>query len=145
MALPKIIQFPLGDTENLQYHYTKVNISSAEILALNSTPVTLVTAPGAGYVLMPINAIVKMNFGTIVYGANTDLGIVHDGLTTQLLPLAALINRASDWIKFIPLCEQGYSAATSENKSLDLLCDTGDPTGGDGNLDIYLWYIKLLL
>ena len=145
MPLPKIIQFPLGLAENLQYHYTKVNVSSAEILALNSTNKTLVAAPGAGKILMPIHAIVKLNFGTIVYATNTDLEIVHNGLTAPLMQFPAFITQAADWIAMIPLLNRLYSAATAENKSLDLNCDTGDPTGGDGNIDIYLWYIILEL
>ena len=146
MPLPKIIQFPLGLTENLQYHYTgKINIPTAEILALNSVPQTLVAAPGAGKILMPIHAIVKLNFGTIVYGTNTGLGVVYDGLTTQLLSLAFVIDQASDLFHYPQMDIWTRSAATSENKALDLHCATGDPTGGDGNIDIYLWYINLEL
>jgi len=146
MADPKIIQFPLGLTENIQYNYTgKINIPTADILAFNSVAQTLVAAPGAGYVLMPIHAIVKLNFGTIVYATNINVGIVHDGLTTQLIGINAVINQASDWIRLTSLTGGAYASATAENKALDIMCATGDPTGGDGSIDVYLWYINLEL
>jgi len=143
MPLPKIIQFPLGLTENLQYHYTKVNVSSAEILALNSTPVTLVTAPGAGYVLMPINAIAKLNFGTIAYdGTNDDPVIKNQGDGGYSIVFSSLLSEIADKIMFQPL---GNSTVARTANTALVLTEDVDPTLGDGNLDIYLWYIKLLL
>ncbi|UCF48291.1 MAG: hypothetical protein JSU89_14165, partial [Myxococcales bacterium] len=42
--------------------YAEVEVTSAEILALNSTPKTLVPAPGAGKVLEFISAILILDY-----------------------------------------------------------------------------------
>lgn len=143
MPDPKIIQFPLGLTENLQYHYTKVEIGSGNILTLNSAPFTLVTAPGAGFLLVPIFGVGINNFGTIAYATNTQLDVILQGINIQLLNMGGLINIAADKITSTP---GGNNELTGgENKALMLKERIGDPTAGDGTLTIYLWYINLEL
>ena len=142
MTEPKIIQFPLGLRENLQYHYTKVEISSAEILAINATPKELVAAPGAGYMLMPIHAITDYSYLTAPYATNTDLTIIHSGEVPKLLDVQGVINQVVDKIQTGVLSE---IKALISNKALNLTELTGDPTGGSGTLTIYLWYINLEL
>lgn len=140
MPDPKIIQFPLGLTENLQFHYTgKINVSSAEILQLNSVPKELVVAPGAGYILMPIHAIVKYHFGTISYATNLNVIL---GLDTGalILTFSNLINQVVDAVRFSNAGILGNNQP--ENEGIELSVQIGDPTAGDGNLDVYLWYIK---
>jgi hypothetical protein len=44
-----------------------VTLSSADILALHTTPVTIIPAPGAGKVIAPIRSVVHYSHGTISY------------------------------------------------------------------------------
>ena len=48
-----------------------VAISSAQILALNSSPVTLVPAPGAGFTVFPQEVLVQYIFVTTAYTGDT--------------------------------------------------------------------------
>lgn len=52
---------------------TVIDLSSAEILALNGTPKTVVSAPGAGKLLQVLNATVKYTFVTTAYTGGTRL------------------------------------------------------------------------
>ena len=143
MPDPKIIQFPLGLRENLQYHYTKVEVSSAEILTLFSAPVSLVAAPGAGYILIPINAIVEYHFGTVAYdNTNDSPDIKNNGDAGYSMHFADILSGVADKIMFQPLGNS--TTARTENTALVLTEDV-DPTLGDGTLTVYLWYINLEL
>ena len=143
MPDPKIIQFPLGLRENLQYHYTKVEVSSAEILTLFSAPVSLVAAPGAGKILIPINAICSYNFVTTAYGnVNDDPIIKNQGDVGYSIVFSNILSEVADKIMFQPLGNS--TTARTENTAL-VLTEDADPTLGDGTLTIYLWYINLEL
>ena len=48
-----------------------VTISSAEILAGLTTPITIVAAPGAGKVIQPVLSFYSLQFGTVAYTNST--------------------------------------------------------------------------
>lgn len=142
MPTPKIIQFPLGLTENIQYHYTEVNVSSAEILTLNSAPKTLVSAPGAGKMLIPIHGVCYYHFVTTAYDAtNNDPQIKTVSGPMDIL-FTNVLSQAADYI--VAPGNQAASAEKVENEAI-ILTEDVDPTLGDGTLTIYLWYINLTL
>ncbi|GAG67338.1 unnamed protein product [marine sediment metagenome] len=142
MAVPKIIQIPEGDEGALQYHYKRTEVSSAEILTLNSVPLELVEAPGTGSILMPITAIVKYYYGTIVYATNLNLIILLDN-GTIVLNFNNLISLGADTVMFSGTGT--LAPAQLENEGIELSVQTGDPTAGDGTLVVHLWYINIVL
>lgn len=143
MAEPKIIQFPIGDVHHLQWRYKKVGVSSAEILTLNSAPKELVPAPGAGYVLIPVVAVVGYIFNTAPYDTNVALTIIHSGDIQELIQIEDLIDQLANRTM---VCHPSTKVITSGiNKALELTELIGDPATGSGTLTIYLWYINLEL
>jgi len=118
-----------------------VPISSAQILAMNVTPVTLVPAPGAGLVLVPVAAFLVWNFGGTPYtsGAsnllleyNAQTGVNAFGSTTistvitggaseirigfsQANTIAVLTNAAN-----LPITARLSAAATLGNGTMTL-------------------------
>ena len=143
MPEPKIIQFPLGLRENLQYHFTgKINISTAEILALNATPQILVAAPGVGQMLVPITLVIVYNYGTITYATNTTIALTNDS-GDELGQDNAVLLEVADYesIGAIP----AFPRRGRINESIKIRVNIGNPTAGNGNLDVYLWYINLEL
>jgi hypothetical protein len=120
----------------------EVEISSAEILALYTTPKTLVAAPGAGKVLQFMGAVGFLDFNSAAY---TTRGIVTvkytDGSGTAVsdsVAAAALIQQADD-------CYEEFAKNTTEteltvNAPLVLTCDTGNPVTGDSPLTIKIFY-----
>lgn len=56
-----------------------VTLTSAQILALNATPVTIVPAPAAGMIIVPIGIYVQYNFNTIAYTGGDRLFFFYAG------------------------------------------------------------------
>lgn len=143
MPLPKIIQIPLGDAAHLQYYFKQIEVSSAEILTLFSAPTTLVTAPGAGHILMPIHSIIKYNFVTTAYGnVNDDPQIKVQGATDYIMVFPNLLSQAADFRMFRAIRE--INIDQPENAGI-ILTEDVDPNLGDSTLTVYLWYINLEL
>lgn len=81
MGKPKRIGY-IAETRIPQFH-KEVEISSAEILDLFTTPKTLVAAPGAGKVLEFISLLLVYDWETVAYtiGTATDLQVKYTDAT----------------------------------------------------------------
>lgn len=65
-----------------------VTLTTAQILALNATPITLLAAPGAGLVNIVDRAIAQLDFNTAAYAgiaAGEDLAIRYTGAAGQII------------------------------------------------------------
>jgi hypothetical protein len=58
-----------------------LTIASADVLTLNSTPLTIVGAV-AGYAIEVVSASVKIDFNTTAYATNTFIQLIVNGATT---------------------------------------------------------------
>jgi len=121
--------------------YVKIEVSSAEILAINTSPKQLVAAPGAGKVLILQHIVVYYHFSVAAYATNTNIDIRNTTGTNYLQDLHSIINEIADRIvetgrQYPPLIV---------NEPLILTEPTGNPTGGSGTLTIYLWYKEITL
>lgn len=126
--------------------FAKKLLSSADLLSSNTTPPEIIVVPGAGKILIPQLIIARTNYGTITYATNTTLQLMWDS-TTQALDTMNLA-RAEDYIEMFNDVSAGSNLgvlANYENKNLTLKTLTGNPTAGDGTMDIFLWYRILTL
>jgi len=127
-------------------------ITSAEILSLNSNPIELVPAPGAGKAIFPILAVAKQSTGN-GYSGVTSLSLVWSGTTT-----AALVFNLGVLSGYGGAGPQLTSATGAANyryrtysngtngptENLGLNIRTGaDPTGGTADLDVSVWYVVI--
>jgi len=114
-------------------------ISSADILSANSTPVTLVNAPGAGFMIVPVTCTLFYDYVTAAYATNTTFGLY---LQNQLVSSTnnTLITSTSDrWATLTPVAFEN-SVASVENKDLTFQVQTGNPTAGSGTLFVRVVY-----
>jgi hypothetical protein len=124
---------------NQQLKYKKVTLSSAEVLALNSTPITLIGAPGAGKISVVASCIFQYNFNTAAYVSAGNFNLVMG--SNNIIQLGGVITLGSSIIK-----QSAPSSATVlANTSLQATVTVANPTTGDGTIDIYLWYYVLTL
>lgn len=118
--------------------YTKktITLTSAQILALNSTPVeVLPAATGFAYIVKQVLS--TWNSGTTQYATNTDmiLKVGSSGDTISTVDLSAL--PAADGIIEMDM-PVGYTA--DEGEALTLTEATGDPATGDISIDVTVIY-----
>jgi hypothetical protein len=115
-----------------------VHLSSADILAVHTTPVTLVAAPGTGKRLLWHRVGGSVTFATSAYvAAGTGAG-VKSGVGT-IVSLEALLEASSSsgW-DYAPPADQSWSLGTVDQP---LVISASDPiTLGDGTLDVTVWY-----
>jgi hypothetical protein len=119
----------------------KLTIATADVLTLNSTPLTIVAAQGVGTVIQVISASVKIDFNTTPYATNIQLQIISSG-SVKAQHSQNVLDASVSTVRF--LAEQAATVATDtqllENADLQVAVRTGNPTAGDSDIKIYLRY-----
>ena len=123
--------FTVNSIPNIQ---TKVSISSVEILALNSSPKTLIAAPGAGKVIDIISMFYRYNFVTTDYTTG-GFQQVRTGSTVLIDRLGILAPGVTTISTF-----ESAGIISSNNGDINLYQGSSNPTLGDGTLDVYITY-----
>lgn len=127
---------------------TKVSLTAAQLQTINTVPVTLIAAQGAGTAIQVISACARVNYGTVVFDNGADLAIAP---ATDLLPqmtCAGILQAAGSglWVFVYPSISDTLDAVLKENDDL-VICDPvgTDSTAGDSTIDIYLSYKVITL
>jgi len=118
------------------------SITSVQVLSLNTTKQTLVTAAGAGTVIEPVMIWVFLDFNSAAYATNTQLRVIYDSATSHLLELTILA--AIQDTKARMLFNSGGSVDLLqfvENEDLKIEVASGDPITGDSPITIYTTYM----
>lgn len=129
-----------------QMKYAAVEVSSAELLAINATPKTLVAAPGAGFTTILHRALLVLNWNSVAYANNGVLGIYETNaagaLLTGTLTLASFLAATADTQKELhPTAASATTGLTRlDNKALVLTQATGESINGDSPVSVRLWY-----
>lgn len=126
---------------------TSITISSAEMLALNSTPKEIVPAQGAGTVIEVISAFGKLNYGTTPYATNVDFEIINAGASVAQFGSSYFINGTVS--KIDRFTNTGVAVVSNynmvENAALNAKVRAGDPTAGDSDFEIFVLYRVITL
>ena len=125
-----------------EFSFDKTTITSAQIGALNTTPVTLVGSPGVGKVIVPISVVASFKYGTAAITGNTNLAVTMVGNTifTQTGGLGGSLDK-------VGLVATLGDLALKHNGALQIISMSGDPTmnGSTATLDVYVYYRTLTL
>lgn len=120
-----------------------VTIPSAEVLALNTTPKELVAAQGLGTIIVPIAVVGKVVNNTVPYATNTTF-IIYENASSVLYTSNAFINTVASSPVYHQFQQQQPSITSTvniqENTALKASVSMGDPTAGDGDLEILVYY-----
>lgn len=116
-----------------------LTIASADVLTLNSTPLTIVGAV-AGYAIEVISASRKVDFNTTPYATNIDLQLITSGATS--VQAQARINSSVSNIICMDKSTPALATSTQLIANADLLVkvDSGNPTAGDSDITVYVHY-----
>lgn len=117
-----------------------LELTSAEILALNTTPQTLVVAPGAGKATKVDWVMGTIDFLTAAYATNTTLEFRYtDGSGAKVATdMAALLNATAD--KTVTVGGLVTEVVVVENAPIVVNVATGDPVTGAGTVTLYAKY-----
>lgn len=120
---------------------TTVTISSAEILNSNSSPKTLIAAPGAGKIIEVISANAFFDYNSTPYATNTNMFIGYGSAINVHSTAITLIPGTADNFGKVILDVGGYAISTAyDNKALIIYTDSGNPTAGDSTMKVFITY-----
>ena len=128
--------------DSARVYTDQIDVSSAEILALNGTPKQLVAAPGAGKFIQVLSVTDQLIFGSAAYATHTELDVIDTSLGTILFKdTATLLAAVATKIAQIPAnINANAGLAISANGAVELKAATGNPATGDGTLKILISY-----
>jgi hypothetical protein len=117
-----------------------ITLSSAQILALNTTPITLVAAQGASTYVV-IEEITALNdYGTTTYAFSGDMSIRYTNgagaETVTAFPEVAFCEAASDAVS----TRHGVDVVPVVNAPVVAFAEGGNPITGDGEFDLNILY-----
>ena len=145
------MQTTINDTELAQFRsfvlgsevlHAEVGITSAELLAIYTTPVELVATPGTRYVHEFLSALLILDYVSADYATNGDLTIREtDGSGTAVSDTVA----QADWLQASADAMQIVQALSADvaltaGAPLVLACATGNPTAGDSPARVQVRY-----
>jgi hypothetical protein len=123
----------------------KTTITSAQVLQLSTTPITVLPAASSGKINIPTNIYIKRNAGTAytLYNSLALLDNLNIDTQTQINPNPLSNTTVGFMNNSIYLSENTSGNTTNAPYKLKVL--DGNPTGGTGNLDVYVTYIEITL
>lgn len=144
VKLDDIVQYKL----NAQGRYIqRVAIPTGEILALNTTPILAVQAPGVGKAIVVESVTAQITYIAPVYATNVNLQLIFDTATAPIMESSTILVKTTNAIVNLPLSATVAAGETQilENTALYFTVETGDPTAGASNFVFYVEYMILNL
>ena len=124
-----------------------VTLTSAQILALNTTPVALIPAQGATKAVVVNRVIMSQIYKSAAYTSNTTLGVYADlttagdaaGSSVTSAKVAGLLTATNNLVQVV--AGLGTTEATAVlNKGISVKADTGNPATGDSPVRVRAFY-----
>lgn len=118
-----------------------LTIASADVLTLNTTPLTIVGAV-AGYAIEVVSASVKIDSPGAPYATNVGLELICDGATVKQAVNLFALNSSVTSVRRFSIGGSTGATDTQVIANADLLVQvpTGDPTGGDADITVFVNY-----
>ncbi len=126
--------------KRLKVFTKRTELTSAQVLALNTTPIALVAAPGAGYGIVVHRITGAVDYNSAAYATNVTLEFRYtDGSGTKVTAdQGALINATADKV----VTCAGIEAATvvTANAAVVVCAATGNPATGNSPVSFDVEY-----
>ena len=129
--------------------YKKVVVTATQMIALGGSPVapvTILSAPGAGYANFILSAVIAMTFNANAYANGSSITFTQNGITV-FSTTAALINGVTTGTALIrpAFPNVGTSASEGAFNAPLLMNATSAFTAGDSPVNVHVWYATLLV
>jgi len=118
-----------------------LTIASADVLTLNTTPLTIVGAV-AGYAIEVVSASVKIDNPSAAYATNVGLELICSGATERQAVSNTALNASVTSVRRLAIDSTFAATDTQLIANADLLVQvpTGDPTAGDADITVFVNY-----
>lgn len=126
-----------------------VSLSSAQLLALLGTPVTLVAAPGAGFTIVPLFFLIEFFGGAIAYtdaggAVSFSIGSASQALGSNGIFLVTVTpNKAIQRVDGLVATDTAGNPPTDENAPLRISKATNNFAAGNGTAKVLVQYLIL--
>ena len=126
--------------------FTTTTLSSAQILALQTTPVTLVAAPGVGFTIVPTRIVIKFFGGGIAYtDAGGAVSFANGSMSAALAANAIFLvtvspNRRIQVFPWPGATDTAANPPSDDNAALTIQKATNQFAAGNGTATILVWY-----
>lgn len=127
------------DLEN-RPRWARIDLTSSEILSLNSTPITCIAAQGAGKIISPIKILIFKSGLTTPYTSNTNIRFTFGDNSTRIYTADGILATAAPYSVEAEPTYLGSRTNFPANTALKVYTDTGNPTAGNGSLTILINY-----
>jgi len=126
----------------------EVTLTTTQILALNTTPIQLITAPWAGYAIAVDKVYSSLDYNSAAYATNTDLEIRYDwsavadgtGSEVTMDTLDAILLLTADAVYVTPWLWASADTAITINKWVTAIMNTWDPITWNSPLTLKVIY-----
>lgn len=123
----------------------KTTITSAQVLNLFTTPITILNSNNPLTLAYPLNVYVKRNAGDAYTLAVNTFNVINDlGIPLCNMNPNPLVNTTVGYFQAPVLTNQNLSGG-NKNSLYKLRASTANPTGGTGDLDVYVTYVEFAL
>lgn len=137
------------------FQQASVTITSAQLLALHTTAVQIIPAPGVGFYIAPAYYYMQLHYNTLTYAGSGNCSLIYGPPPvvnpTNLITLYGWCAATSGIIvhtsscQFIGICGEGLVPYTTcGNAAVNFTAPTA-VTGGDGTLTLVVNYSVLPL
>jgi len=117
-----------------------LTIATADVLTLNSAPIEIVAAPGAGYAIEVLSAVFSMTYNSIPYATNTTLQVKTSGASSSQIEFSSLLLALGADVLNSNQKQSTSSSNMGDNAALNLTVKTGNPTAGNSDIKVYVTY-----
>ncbi len=144
-AIPSWSEVIRNDTAGVSV--ATVSLTSAQIKALNGTPIELVPAPGSGKAIEVISVMGKLAFLTAAYATHTELDVVDTTSGDVLFKdTGTLLAATGNITAQIPAnTNSNAGLEVTPNGSVSVTVPAGNPATGAGTLKMYVTYKTVTL
>lgn len=115
----------------------QVTLTSAQVLALNSTPIEVV-AGITGKEIQVVNASMHLKYNTTAYATNTNMVLKASSAAAADIQARVGINETSDSLGSFDLTSTNLNIVTGD--ALVVSVDGGNPTAGDSDIVVDVLY-----
>lgn len=140
--LPNILKLAeIGSGASQSVKTVKITIPTAQVLTLNTTPVAFGITVPVGYIPVVIGEVLlSSTFNSVAYATNTNIAIQSVGGSQLIARGVGRLGFSASVMSTLDIQQTPSGIRYISGADLEVFVQTGNPTAGNSDLDIYLTY-----